>query len=315
MKPRTVCILGGTGFVGRHLVGQLFDDGYRVKVLTRNRERHRELLVLPTVDVLDANVHDPDTLRSAFAGQDVVINLVGILNERRPGQFRHTHVELTRKVIEACRAAGVKRLLHMSALGADPRGPSEYQRTKGEAEELVRAATDLQPTIFRPSVIFGEGDSFFNRFAGLLKLTPFVFPLACPNARFAPVYVGDVAHAYRVAVYHKETPGQTYELCGPRAYTLRELVEYTAQLAGRHRYVLALGDGASRLQARIAQRLPGKPFSMDNYHSMQRDNVCDGPFPAVFGIAHPTTIEARVPLYLAHRRTRDRLTHMRRTRE
>lgn len=314
MKAHTICILGGTGFVGRHLASRLARDGHRIRILTRRRIRHRELLVLPTVEVVEANAHDLAVLKKQFAGCDTVINLVGILNEKgRTGQgFYRAHVELPRKVIEACRACGVTRLLHMSALGADAAyGPSHYQRSKGEGENLVHATHGLDVTSFRPSVIFGADDSFFNRFAQLLKLTPLFFPLACPQTRFAPVWVGDVVEAFARALDNTACYGQRYDLCGPRSYTLKELVQYTARTLGLRRRIIGLGKGLSQLQAALLEWAPGKPFSRDNYLSMQRDSVCEGEFPAVFGFT-PTSLESLVPTYLVPRSERLRYGEHRR---
>lgn len=310
-----VCILGGTGFVGQYLVRRLVEEGYQVRALTRHRERHRDLLVLPSLTLVQADIHDAAVLAKQFADCDAVINLVGILNERgKDGSgFHRVHVETPRKIVEACRASGIKRLLHMSALNADARsGRSHYLRSKGEGEDRVHAAEGLLVTSFRPSVVFGPGDSFFNRFAKLLKISPGVFPLACPEARFAPVYVGDVAQAYTQALNQTATFGQRYDLCGPQVYTLKQLVEYTARVTGRKRRVIGLSDALSRLQARVLEWLPGKPFSFDNYQSLQIDSVCQGEFPAVFGIT-PTPIEAVVPSYLAPHGPRARYRDYRRS--
>ncbi len=288
-----------------------------MRVLTRRRERHRDLLVLPTLQLVEADVHDPRVLAEQLRGQDAVINLVGILNE--PGDngsvFHKVHVELARQVVEACRGAGVKRLLHMSALNADAeRGPSHYLRSKGAAEELVHAAADefdFHVTSFRPAVMFGAGDSLFSRFAGLLRMAPYFFPLACAGTRFAPVYVGDVAEAFARALADPRTYGQRYDLCGPEAYTLGELVAYTAEVLHLRRRIIALGERASHLQARLLERVPGKPFSLDNYRSLQVDSVCEGAFPAVFGI-RPATVAAVVPQYLGQGNYRARFYDYRR---
>jgi len=303
MKQHHVCILGGSGFVGHHLAARLVEAGHRVRVLSRRREPHRDLLVLPTLELIECNVHDRETLQAAMAGCDVTINLVGILNEKgHNGRgFHHAHVALAEKVVAACRANGIQRLLHMSALGADAKGGSFYQRTKGEAENLVHAADGLTVTSFRPSIIFGPDDAFFNRFAALLRTTPLLFPLACAGARFAPIYVGDVVECYARAIDDPATYGKRYELCGPRQYTLYQLVRYTARQLGLHRWIVELPDLASRLQARLLEFAPGKPFSRDNYASMQRDNVCEGEFPAQFGII-PRSIENVVPTYLGDKR-------------
>lgn len=309
MKINSVCVLGGTGFVGRHLVQQLVARGYKVRVPTRHRERHRDLLVLPSLNLVEADIHDVQVLREQFAGCDAVINLVGILNEKghNGSGFRRAHVELPHKIIQACASAGVNRLLHMSALNADAENaPSHYLRTKGEGEDYVHSASGIGTTSFRPSVIFGPRDSFFNRFALLLKRIPFFFPVACPQSGFAPIYVGDVVHAFIYALDHTLTVGQRYNLCGPNVYTLQELVEYTARVIGVRRKIIGLNERLSYWQARIFEWLPGKPFSLDNYYSLQVDSVCRGEiYPAVFK-AQPAAIEAIVPGYLMPQSVRGR---------
>lgn len=302
MKGHTICVLGGTGFVGRHLVTQLAAEGHRVLVPSRHPERHRALLVLPTVELLHANIHDQVALADLFQRCDTVINLVAVLNEDRRASFQHVHVELPRRIAAACHLGGVKRLLHMSALNADARqGASRYLKSKGEGEDLVHAAANagLHVTSFRPSVIFGPDDHLFNRFASLLKLAP-VLPVPCPNARLAPVYVADVVQAMVAALDDKRCHGQRYELCGPRAYTMLELMRYTAQVLGLKRRIIGLSDAMSRRQARLMQSLPGKAFTLDNYHSLQVDGVCRGPFPEIFNIV-PSSVEGVVPHYVGRR--------------
>lgn len=302
MPNHNVCILGGAGFVGGHLVTRLARDGHRIKVLDRRPERRADLRVIPGVELIAANVQEPAILEREFEGCDVVINLVGILNEKgHDGKgFRQAHVELPRKVVDTCRKRGIRRLLHMSALGADAAyGHSHYQRTKGEGENLVHASADLDVTSFRPSVIFGPGDSFFNRFGGLLKLAP-VFPLAGAETRFQPVYVGDVVEAYARALDKRATFGQRYDLCGPTIYTLKELVEYTARVLGLKRVIVPLGDRIARLQANVMEYVPGKPFSRDNYLSLKKDNICSGDFPEIFEVK-PTPLESVVPSYLGRK--------------
>jgi len=299
MTQHTICILGGSGFFGHHLCARLAEEGHRLRVLTRRQVDHRDLLVLPTLELAECNIHDPDALTQAMEGCDVVINLVGIINERSHdgSGFRRAHVELPQKVIEACRANNIHRLLHMSAHGADAEhGMSYYQRTKGEGERLVHNS-GLNVTTFRPSIMFGEHDSFFNRFGGLLKLVPGVFPLACAGTKFAPVFAGDVVEAYTQAIDNPKTYGKGYDLCGPRVYTLMQLVKFTARQLRLKRLIIPLPNGLSRLQANLFEYLPGKPFSRDNYLTMQRDNICSGDFPAEFGII-PHSIESIVPQYL-----------------
>ncbi len=316
MKSQIICVLGGTGFVGRHLVNGLTEAGYRVRIPTRRRARHRDLLVNPRVNLVEADVHDPAALAEQLAGCRAAINLIGILNEtgHDGSGFRRAHVALAEKLVRAARDQGVARLLHMSALNADADiEHGYYLKTKGEAEDLVHGAArdGLQVTSFRPSVIFGPGDSFFTRFATLLRWTPWLLPLACAEARFAPVYVGDVAAAFRHALGDKSTVGGRYELCGPHTYTLGQLVEYTARTAGLKRRVMALGDGLSHLQARVLEYAPGKPFSLDNYYSLQKDSVCTGADLQGLGIT-PTALEAVVPLYLGAQSSRARYSLARR---
>ncbi len=312
----SICILGGTGFVGSDLAARLVSRKHRIKILSRQRERHRHLLLLPTVQVSDGQSFQVDALARAFTGQDVVINLIGILNERgHSGEgFQTAHVELARNVVTACRKAGVKRLLHMSALSADAAsGTSVYLRSKGEAEGIVltHCAGELNVTVFQPSVIFGIGDDFLNRFAKILRLTPLWFPLACPNTRFAPVYVGDVSEAFMRAMDNPETFGKRYELCGPEIYTLREIVNYVAELTGHRCHIVGLPNALAYLQAALLEWFPGKPFSLDNYRSLQTDSVCHKNGFAAFGIT-PISIDTVAPRYLAGYHARNRYAFYRR---
>jgi len=301
MSITRIAILGGTGFVGHSLCERLVMAGHEVRILTRHRERHRDLLVLPTAQVVEADVHNPAVLKREFQGQDVVVNLVGILNESgRDGKgFERAHAELAAKVVQACRQNGVARLLHMSALHASPDGPSHYLRSKGRGEQIVQAAESntLHVTSFRPSVIFGPRDSFTNRFAGLLRQVPFVFPLACPNARLQPVFVEDVVQAFVLALDRQATFGQRYNLCGPQVYSLREIVTWLARQLGLKRRILPLNNSLSMLQAAVMQFAPGKPFTLDNYRSLQLANICEGSFPAIFGIT-PSRFADVVPTYI-----------------
>ena len=294
MELNNICVLGGSGFVGRHVVHQLAACGRNVCVPTRDRERAKQLVLLPTVDAIDADVHNDGELAQVTRGMDAVINLVGVLHDARGERgFEQAHVELTRKVIAACRANGVRRYMHMSALGADVNGPSEYLRTKGAAEQLVRAS-NLDWTIFRPSVIFGRDDGFLNLFAQLLKPLPVMF-LGSPEARFQPVYVEDVAQAFARGISDLNAFGRSYDLCGPKVYTLRELVELAGEITGRRRPVIGLNDTLSQLQAFALGLLPVKLLTLDNYRSMKIDNVSNQPFP--FGI-EPAVLEAVAPAYL-----------------
>lgn len=298
MTTRTVCILGGTGFIGYHLANQLVKAGMRVRIPSRRRERHRDLLVIPGVDVVETDIHDPKQLESVIADCDAVVNLVAILHERRKDGFTRVHVELPRRVVHACLARGVRRIIHISALHADAKnGPSAYLRSKGEGEQVVLGAhsDNLAVTVFRPSVVFGAGDHFFTLFAGLLRMSPGPVPLACPRARMAPVFVGDVVANIVAALDDRHTKGKRYELCGPRVYTLEQLVQYVNQLLDLRRSIIPLGDGASRLLAKVLGMLPGKIMTTDNYLSLTVDAVCTEP--AAAPVACTTPIEAVVPLY------------------
>jgi len=308
MNPSAVLVLGGSGFVGRYVVGRFVAGGRRVLVPTRRRERAKHLLLLPTVDVFEADIHDDATLRQLVSGVAAVVNLVGILNEGSAGDFERVHVEVARKVVESCREAGVRRLLHMSALNADAQGPSRYLRSKGQAEAIV-AGSGLAWTIYEPSVIFGREDSFLNLFARLERLLP-VMALAYPQAQFQPVFVGDVARAFDDAVDDDRTHGQRYKLCGPKVYSLRELVAYVGDLSGYHRWIVPLGPRLSRLQAGVLECLPGKLMSRDNLDSMSVPSICNCAFPDVFGFA-PTALEAVAPEYLTPASARSRYADMR----
>lgn len=302
MELKKVLLIGGSGFVGSWIANRLSERGIRVTIPTRHRDNTKQLILLPTVYTVEADVHDPQALSSLMHGVDAVINLVGILHDGDSSapygkRFAAAHVELPKKILAAMKQSGVRRLVHMSALKAAPDAPSGYLRSKGAGEAAVCAAMgEFDITVFRPSVIFGTGDAFLNTFATLLKLFP-VLPLAGGTARFAPVYVGDVADAFAGCLGDRATFGQVYELCGPKVYTLRELVDYTGQLIGRHRLVINLPDGLARLQAGLLGLLPNPPMSPDNLRSMQVDNVGDGQhnYPGW----RPQRLEAVAPAYLS----------------
>jgi len=313
MRLRSVCILGGTGFVGTRLVARLIKEEHRVTVLSRDREQHKHLLVLPGLTLTNCDVYDPAQLSERFRGHDVVVNLIGILNERGFGGrgFRRTHTELTQGALQASRSAGVNRFLQISALNAAPDAPSYYLRSKGEAERIIReqsAAVDW--TIFRPSVIFGPGDSFLNRFAALLAEVPVVFPLAKPNTRFQPVFVDDVVEALLRCLQGGASSRRTFELGGPQQYTLREIVELVAKVTRRRRWIIGLPDVAARLQALVMDFVPGRPFSSDNYRSLKLDSVCTRDGFAELGI-QPRAIGPAARQYLGSFEDNTRLSRCR----
>ncbi len=272
-----ILILGGSGFVGLAICSKLVADGHFLTVPTRQRDHARDLFTLPSVTVVETDVHDAAALVQLASGMDAVINLVGVLN----GDFERAHVALTQNTIAACRTAGVARYLHMSALGASESGLSEYLRTKAKAEAAVRAS-GLDYTIFAPSVIFGRGDSFLNKFAKMVHLMPPLMPMALPgaSARFQPVWVDDVAQAFVAALATPASIGQRYELAGPRVYALRELVRYVMTLADDRHLIVGLPGFASALLGAVLGHLPGKLLTTDNVRSMSVDNVSNAAWPA-----------------------------------
>lgn len=270
MKPQRIVILGGTGFIGSHLALRLAADGHRLTLLSRNREKHRALTVLPSLRVVSVDVYDRAALARRFDGHDVAINLVGILNETGGARFARAHVDLTATVIAACREAGIDRLLQMSSLNAGS-NVSKYLKTRGEAETLVKNS-GLDWTIFRPSIVYGRGDGLVTRFHRLLQLAP-LLPLARPHAKIAPVYVGDVCEAIAYCVTRRDCSGKIYELYGTDVYTLIAIVRMIRGAARLHRMVMPLPDALGWLQAQVCDLIPGKPFSSDNFKSLKLDSV------------------------------------------
>ncbi|HEX5538755.1 MAG TPA: complex I NDUFA9 subunit family protein [Methylophilaceae bacterium] len=315
MRIEKVCVLGGSGFVGTSIVNRLDMAGYQVKVLTRRREKAKHLILLPRVNVVECDVMDDVALAQEIAEADAVINLVGILHQSRNATFEAIHGQWPRRLVQICRNSGVQRLLHMSALHASETAPSQYLRTKaaGEAEVmkealhaepiLLRHGYQLQVTAFRPSVIFGRGDHFLNLFAKLVRFLPVIF-LAKPATRFQPVWVEDVAQAFVNSLQNIDTFGKSYDLCGPKVYSLRELVQLVADTIGVKRRIIGLNDRLSYLQAYAMEWLPVKLMTRDNLYSMQIDSVCNAGFPVVFGI-QPTAVEAVIPDYLTNRSVRN----------
>ncbi|MEK6747786.1 MAG: complex I NDUFA9 subunit family protein [Pseudomonadota bacterium] len=304
MKFKHICLLGGTGFIGHHVVERLAEQGYSIKLLSRARERHRDLLVVPGVDIVEANVHDPSQLAREVAGCDAVINLVGIIKERgfNGTGYRTVHVDLANKLIRACQAKGVARLIQVSALGADAsRGTSYYLRSKGEAEDSIAVAAkhNMLTTVFRPSMVFGEGDHFIARFSELIRQAPGIVAIPCAKTRMSPVYAGDVASAIVAAIPDKLTYGKTYDLCGPRTYTLGELFRYFAALTGYRRAFLDLGEVSSHIMAFAAELLPSKPFTVDNYKTLLADSAGSVDALKAFGIK-PHPLESVAPLLLGY---------------
>lgn len=303
LRHSSILVLGGSGFVGSRLVAQLAADGRRVIVPSRRYERVKHLCVLPTVEIVVADIHQDAQLAALVARADAVINLVGVLHSRPGGgatgygpDFARAHVDLPKRVVAACIAGGVQRYLQMSALGAAATAPSMYQRSKA-AGEAVALGAPLQVTVMRPSVVFGEGDAFLNLFARLQRFFP-VLPLGGVATRFQPIYVDDVARAFVNALDNQNTFGKSYDLAGPKVYTLRELVQLAGRYAGHSRPVIGLPTPLARLQALFLEWAPGGPLmSRDNLDSMKTDNIAPAPIAAELDV-QPQALEAIAPFYL-----------------
>jgi uncharacterized protein YbjT (DUF2867 family) len=313
MRHQTIAVIGGSGFIGSHLINALVELGKTVRLATRRRYNARHLTLLP-IDVLEVDVFDPVQLARFVENADAVINLVGVLHGHRGNpygpEFAKLHVDLPTKIVAACEGKGVHRLMHLSALGADSNGPSMYVRSKGDGEKAVRASSMLATTIFRPSVVFGPEDAFLNKFAFLQRVFP-VIPLAMPDAKFQPVFVGDVAKAIVNVLDLDAASRRVYELGGPAVYTLEQLVEYCGAVIGRQARIMRLPDAFARLQALTFEMAPGEPvISRDNLDSMKIDNVMTGPLAPELDI-EPASIETIAPVYLTGASLRSRFNTFR----
>jgi NADH dehydrogenase len=297
MQLKKICVLGGSGFVGSSIVAKLDQAGYAVTVLTRRRDSAKHLFLLPNVTVIECNIMDDQALATAISDADAVVNLIGILHQSGRSSFDAMHHQLPARLARICDAAGIKRLMQMSSLQAASHAPSEYLRSKAAGESALLAfAQKLNITIFRPSIIFGRGDSFINLFATLIKIMPVVL-LAKPNAKFQPVWVEDVASCFVASIQNTETYSQVYELAGPKVYSFRELVQQVMATLGIKRPIIGLCDKLSYAQAFMMELLPVKLMSRDNVRSMEVDSVSQQPFPAIFGVV-PASLEAVIPEYL-----------------
>jgi NADH dehydrogenase len=298
---RIATVFGGTGFIGRAVVKRLVQRDFIVRVVSRDPVKARRLAPLGGVGQIvpfPADTGSDDAVRAALAGAEVAVSLIGILYERRPGDFDRLQGELPGRIGRMAAAEGVSRLVHVSAIGADPASPSAYARSKAAGEAALRAAFPAA-VILRPSIVFGPEDSFFNRFAAMAAMTPFVFPVVSGDTRFQPVHVADVADAVMAAIERDDTAGRIYELGGPRVWTMRELMAFILEATGRRRRLLDMPMGLMRAQARILEKLPNPPLTQDQLLLLGRDNVVSEGMPglAELGIA-PQSVEATVSAYL-----------------
>ena len=297
MTIKNITILGGAGFVGSALVAKLDQAGYQVKVLSRRREAAKHLILLPNVQVVDCDIADNHALKDALKDSDAVINLVGVLHDTHKNSFEKIHHQLPRRVAQLCEELGIARLLHMSALQANKHAPSSYLKSKAAGETAVSEFNKkLDITIFKPSVIFGRGDSFVNLFANLVKFLPAIF-LAKPNAKFQPIWVEDVAQCFVNALENTATYGQTYELGGPTIYTLRKLVQKVMTVLGKQRPIIGLNDTLSMAQGFMLELMPIKLMTRDNIRSMQVDNICSATIAPELDVV-ATSLDVIVPEYL-----------------
>ncbi|RLL51549.1 complex I NDUFA9 subunit family protein [Mariprofundus sp. EBB-1] len=291
---KRVCIIGGSGFVGRSIVDQAIAAGHQVSVACRHPERARDLLIkgvkLHAVDVTDGRGMD-----TALKNQDVVIYLVGLLFEKGRQNFASAHVDGVARTITACKQAGIKQYIHMSALGAGDVIESSYASTKGEAESLVRDS-GLNWTIFRPSIIYGAGDNFFNKFKAMSALLP-IMPVISGSSLFQPIWVEDVARAFVCSIGNKHVSGQRYDLGGPKAYSFQAMLELLMNTLDRNRLLIPVPGFAAKLMATFTGILPTPPITLDQLKLLSHDNTIDGEaFPTQFGTA--SALEQILPSYI-----------------
>jgi len=298
---KVATVFGGSGFIGRYVVQRLAHQDYIVRVAVTDPGGARFLQTqgrVAQIVPLAANVTDEGAVARAVAGADLVVNLVGILHERRKGDFQRLMAEGAGRVARLAAAAEVERLVHISAIGADPQSPSAYGRAKAEGEQAVRAAFP-QATILRPSIVFGQEDQFFNRFGRLARLLPFM-PVIAGNTRMQPVYVGDVADAVLAAAEREDAQGRTYELGGPQVLSFRELLRFVLTATGQRKPLVDVPVGLARLQAALSEFLPSPPLTRDQLLMLERDNVvAEGALGLPDLGIQPKALEAVVPAYLA----------------
>jgi uncharacterized protein YbjT (DUF2867 family) len=296
---KKVTVLGGSGFVGTSLIARLDAAGYQVTVLTRKRERAKHLILLPKVHVVECDLFNQKKLKDMLNGSDMVINLVGILHESHKSSFEQIHHQLPRRLAQLCEELNISRLIHMSALQASKSAPSKYLRSKAAGEQaLMEYSKKINITIFKPSIIFGRNDQFFNLFAKLVNWMPIIF-LAKPEAKFQPIWVEDVVTCFINTLENSASYGKIYELGGPEVYTLRALITKVMEVLNKHRFIIGLNNQLSLLQGLVMEFLPIKLMSRDNVRSMQVDNVTGQNNVHELGVSL-MPLEAIVPEYLTN---------------
>jgi uncharacterized protein YbjT (DUF2867 family) len=301
MAEKLATVFGGAGFIGRYVVQRLARAGWRIRVPARNPDS--ALFLKPLGDVgqivpMAANIRNELSVRRAVEGAGAVFNLVGILSERGRQSFDAVHREGAERIAGIAAEMGAARLLHISALGADPQSPSKYARSKAAGEAAVRAAFP-GATLFRPSIVFGPEDDFFNRFARLTRLLPALPLIGGGKTRFQPVYVGDVAEALAAALADPRTMGQIFELGGPQTYSFRQLMEILLAAVGRKRWLVPVPFPVATAQGAVLSLLPNPPLTRDQVKLLRRDNVVSGLFPGLIELGvRPTALEAVIPTYL-----------------
>jgi NADH dehydrogenase len=313
--PPIIAVLGGSGFIGQalcaHLARQSLGTARTLRVITRSREKAKSLWSLPGVEILEADVQQEAALADALEGVSAVVNLVGVLQSRsgRPWgpEFDESHVRLASRLARCMTRQGVRRLIHISALGASDQAPSMYLRSKAAGEAALRGTLNLELTILRPSVVFGPGDQFLNLFAKMQAVLPLV-PLASAPANFQPFYVGDLVRIITRCLQSAETRGKVYECVGPEVLSLYEIVHWAGFYSGHPRPIFPLPDGLAWLQALIMEHLPGRPLlSRDNLASASVPNIGQGPMSAELGITSPVSLHAIAPAMLGGQTPRGRL--------
>lgn len=311
MAVKTICVIGGAGFVGSSIVSKLDAAGYSVKVLTRRRERAKHLILLPNVQVVSCDIHNNQALDAGLRGSDVVINLAGILHETSNSTFEAVHHQLPKRIVKICDDLGIERFIHMSALGASEQAPSQYLQSKARGEvALSQFKGRVDMTTFRPSVIFGRDDKFINLFASLVKFLPVIF-LAKPDTKFQPIWVEDVANIIVNSMKDKNTFAKSYDLVGPKVYRLREIVQIIADVLMRKRLIIGLNDMFSYLQGWVMEFLPVKLMTRDNVRSMEVDSISHKPIAAEIS-APLMPLEAVISEYIMNKTPRAHYDRFRR---